>query len=95
MYHNDVQQIEHEAMPITKYFETRRVKDRQTMQKKQRCPNTFVRCKVHMYIHQMPTTAALSTQMRIMVTSLDCVVPNLKGVHPYSPKVKRSNDVHN
>ena len=31
MYHNDVQQIEHEAMPITKYFETRRVKDRLTM----------------------------------------------------------------
>ena len=33
---NDVQQIEHEAMPITNYFETRRVKDRLTMQKKQK-----------------------------------------------------------
>ena len=45
---NDVQQIEHEALPITKYFETRQVKDRLTMQKKQKMSKygTAVRCKV-------------------------------------------------
>ena len=41
MYHYDVQQIEHEAMSITKYFETRRVKDRQTTQKKQKMSKHF------------------------------------------------------
>eukprot|EP00731_Ephydatia_muelleri_P010048 Em0005g634a len=48
VYQNDVQQIEHEAMPITKYFETRRIKDRLTMQKKQKMSKhgTAVRCKV-------------------------------------------------
>ena len=48
VYQNDVQQIEHEAMPITKYFETRRVQDRLTMQKKQKMSKdgTAVTCKV-------------------------------------------------
>ena len=48
VYQNDVQQIEHEAMPITKYFETRRIKDRLTMQKKQKMSKhgTAVRCQV-------------------------------------------------
>ena len=36
VFQNDVQQIEHEVMPITKFFETRQVKDRLTMQKKQK-----------------------------------------------------------
>ena len=46
VYQNDVQQIEHEAMPITKHFETRRVQDRLTMQKKQKMSKhgTAVRC---------------------------------------------------
>ena len=45
VYHNDVQQIEHEATLITKYFETRRVKNRLTMQEKPMSKHgTAVRC---------------------------------------------------
>ena len=46
VHQSDVQQIEHEAMPITKYFET--IKDRLTMQKKQKMSKhgTAERCKV-------------------------------------------------
>ena len=67
VYRNDVQQIEHEAMLITKYFETRRVKNRLTRQEKQMSKHSTACCEMQSMSlasqHQMPTTAALSAQM--------------------------------
>ena len=64
---NDVQQIEHMAMPITKYFEMRQSR------RNRRCPNTR-HCKVCPKPAPNANYCYPQPRMRMMVTSLACVM---------------------